>query len=83
MLSYLDADEDEYSIVQYLEKNGPFYHPFPFSFCCPTELPRGKAFLKYCKFGTIQYCLIRPFATLLAIILGKFNFLCILYSRFT
>lgn len=54
MLSYLDAEEDEYSIVQYLEENAPFYLPEPFNYCFPTELPRGKAFLRYCKFGTLQ-----------------------------
>lgn len=71
MLSYLDAEQDEYSIIQYLDENGPFYLPKPLSYCFPSALPQGKAFLRYCKFGTLQYCVIRPLATVIAFILGK------------
>ena len=68
MLSYLNAEEDEYSIIQYLNKHGPFYLPKPFFYCFPTPLPSGKEFLRYCKFGTLQYCVIKPLATFIAII---------------
>ena len=73
MLSYLNADEDECTIISYLDKHGPFYLPKPLYFCFPAQLPQGKEFLRYCKFGTLQYCVIKPLATFVAIILNSFG----------
>lgn len=54
MLAYLDCDDDEYAVVTYLETGPSLYLPSPFYWCFPAELPRGKGFLRYCKFGTLQ-----------------------------
>ena len=54
MLSYLNVEDDERSIVQYLTGEAPLYLPEPFNYCFPGELPEGKEFLRYCKFGTMQ-----------------------------
>lgn len=70
MLSYLDADEDDYKVARYLETRGPVHLPWPLTYCFPAALPTGRAFLRYCKFGTLQYCIFRPLATFLALILS-------------
>jgi uncharacterized membrane protein YgcG len=72
MLSYLGCEDEsgEYELACYLEKQPPAQAPCPFNYLCPGDLPRGRAFLRYCKFGTLQYCVVRPLTTLLAILLG-------------
>ena len=60
-------------LVAYLESKQPAPRlPFPFSVVVYSgELPRGNDFLKFCKFGTLQYCVVRPLTTLLAIVLDQ------------
>jgi hypothetical protein len=82
MLSYLKCDgeddrddggedNDYYKLIVYLEtKQPPPRLPFPFSIFYKGDLPKGKEFLKFCKFGTLQYCIVRPLTTLIAIILN-------------
>jgi Organic solute transporter Ostalpha len=74
MLSYLGADDREgqgyLNLVGYLEtKVASPRLPFPFSKFYSGELPSGQKFLTFCKFGTLQYCVVRPLTTLLAILL--------------
>ena len=60
-------------LCSYLEaKQPPPRLPFPFSFLIYSgDLPRGDDFLKFCKFGTLQYCVIRPVTTVIAIMLDR------------
>lgn len=63
MLSYLGCEEDDREIVSYLEaKLGEGVIP-------TGQLSKGKEFLRRCKFGTLQYCVIRPSTALCAILL--------------
>lgn len=67
MLSYLnsprDGEEDfvedgrneDYELIEYLETAEiPPRLPLPFSWFFPHDLPRGRDFLRFCKFGTLQ-----------------------------
>jgi hypothetical protein len=57
MLSYLECELNDEEVVQYLESQPPQTHPSPFNWCCPGNIPRGREFLRYCKFGTLQVSL--------------------------
>eukprot|EP00981_Chlorochromonas_danica_P003559 scaffold659_cov192-Ochromonas_danica.AAC.72 len=72
MLSYLGCEENDKEVVDYLEKHllehGHNHHsssPAPGT----DRLSVGKRFLRTCKFGTLQYCLIRPSTAAAAILL--------------
>lgn len=54
-------------IYKYLESDRNRDPETGLIFGCKT----GKEFLRYCKFGTIQYCVIKPFITLFAFMLGE------------
>ena len=67
MLSYLNsdggdgiedvsADRSKYDdLIDYLEHKDPPPHlPLPFSLFYNKELPKGRDFLRFCKFGTMQ-----------------------------
>jgi hypothetical protein len=87
MLSYLNADEDDCEVVNYLEKKLVHQRQLTAQSssavgwlwrwacrCCspPTNSRNlGKSFLRYCKFGTLQYCLIRPLTALAVIIFSE------------
>jgi hypothetical protein len=74
MIAYLsDGDvRGEERVVDYLEKCPPLSHPFPFRFCWkPIRL--NKEFLLNCKRGTMQFVVIKPTLTLLAMILESFG----------
>lgn len=61
------SNADDYAALTALESLKPQnYDPGP------TMMSYGKMRLRYYKFGVLQYCMIRPLATLLAIIL-EFN----------
>jgi len=45
-------------------------HLFPFSMCLSGYVPHGADFLKFCKFGTMQYIVLKPASTLCAVILS-------------
>lgn len=68
MLAYLGCDENEYELISYLEAK----------LDSSSGQKVGKKFLQKCKFGTLQYCLIRPLTAVLAIILDR----CHLYDEF-
>ena len=67
MLSFLNSPEGEegdfedvernedYELIEYLEtKEVPPRLPAPFSLFYPYDLPKGRDFLRFCKFGTLQ-----------------------------
>jgi hypothetical protein len=45
-------------------------HMMPFKLCLKGQVPHGAAFLKFCKFGTMQYIVLKPSFTLFAVILS-------------
>eukprot|EP01038_Epipyxis_sp_PR26KG_P015502 gene15502-20921_t len=69
MLSYLNCHEDDYDVIAYLETKPNIEWPYPFNYCCNQSIPKGRQFLRFCKFGTLQYCVIRPLTTIAATIL--------------
>eukprot|EP01041_Mallomonas_annulata_P001613 gene1613-3112_t len=71
MLAYLNgtSKDDEYEIILYMEAIPTRYPPLPFRLCFPDPSPKGRPFLRQCKFGVLQYCVIRPITTTLAVIL--------------
>ena len=67
MLSYLNSPSEEEEdfeedgrnedngLIDYLEtKETPPRLPLPFSLFYPHDLPKGRDFLRFCKFGTLQ-----------------------------
>ena len=70
MLSYLNsggeriedhtADRKNYdNLIEFLEHKDPAPHlPLPFSLFYNKELPKGRDFLRFCKFGTMQVVLL-------------------------
>jgi hypothetical protein len=42
MLSYLECVEDETELVNYLDSQPRQTLPYPFNWCCPGEVPRGR-----------------------------------------
>jgi len=75
MLSYLGCEDEEceYRLVTYLEKLPTVKRSCPFNWICGDEEPKGREFLRYCKFGTLQYCVVRPLTTAIAMILDQFD----------
>ena len=69
MLAYLNSDEDDYEVIVYLETKLPYASHQQYG--KKGALSRGKAFLRYCKFGVLQYCVIRPMVTLFAMLFCK------------
>ena len=78
MLAYLrESDGDSYmhtgdrKAIQFLEKTPPLlFHPFPCSLCCcGAPIPRGADFLRFVKFGVLQYSFIRPICTVAVFIM--------------
>jgi hypothetical protein len=62
---------DEYRVVELLESNPPVQYRFPATiFFGKKNLPRGRAFLKWAKFGTLQYSIVKPTCALLAVLLS-------------
>jgi len=76
MLSYLGCDDDETALIFYLESSdGSRNSDNVSSDNRPTKrvLRSGREFLRETKFGVLQYCVVRPFATLLAFMLGRWS----------
>lgn len=74
MLSYLRCEEDDFEVVSYLEsKHGD-----------DLRGSSGRQFLRSCKFGTLQYCLVRPLTAIIATILeilGAYGDGCLSFTR--
>ena len=74
MISYLQGEaEGDRKVEVALSKsnNIPTSHPFPCSLmCCCCAFPSSsRDFLRFTKFGVLQYSLIRPLCTLIIFIL--------------
>jgi hypothetical protein len=59
----LGCDENEYELIKYIES----------SLSDTLDHPRGKEYLKYWKFGTLQYCIIRPCTAIAAMLLNAYS----------
>jgi len=57
----------EAALVKILENKPPMKHPFPTCFLPKIKL--GLSFLRWCKFCVLQFALIKPLDTLVAIVL--------------
>lgn len=68
LLSYLGCDDDDSELIYYLETTNSSNGIDSDGHSTP-KLRSGKAFLRETKFGVLQYCVVRPFVTLLAIML--------------
>eukprot|EP00603_Paraphysomonas_imperforata_P010576 CAMPEP_0114477242 /NCGR_PEP_ID=MMETSP0104-20121206/15240_1 /TAXON_ID=37642 ORGANISM="Paraphysomonas imperforata, Strain PA2" /NCGR_SAMPLE_ID=MMETSP0104 /ASSEMBLY_ACC=CAM_ASM_000202 /LENGTH=501 /DNA_ID=CAMNT_0001652139 /DNA_START=54 /DNA_END=1559 /DNA_ORIENTATION=- len=71
LLAFLSND-DETQMVEYLESLPPNPYPSPFNYCNKNLLD-GKEYLRFVKFGTLQYCLVRPLMALLALTSSWFD----------
>ena len=70
LVAYL-GDGDEGRVVELLERQPRVKHVYPFKLCLGGgEVPHGAEFLKFCKFGTMQYIVLKPTCTLVAVILS-------------
>jgi hypothetical protein len=72
LLSYLGPDHA--SQKEALQRKPDGRYPFPFQ--CIFYNPRSGGFLKACTRGTLQYALIHPFTSLVAVILEASGKLC-------
>jgi hypothetical protein len=72
LLSYLGCDDDESALIFYLESAPPTSSRDAEGRPAKKVLRNGRDFLRDTKFGVLQYCVVRPFVTLLAIVLGTF-----------
>ena len=72
LLAYLGLDEgnedDEFSVLTYLETGDPPRFPRPFSYLYPLPLPAGRAFLHFTKRAVLQNCLLKPGLTLIVLL---------------
>lgn len=70
LVAYL-GDGDEGRVVELLERQPRVKHVYPFKLCLGGGVvPHGAEFLKFCKFGTMQYIVLKPTCTLVAVILS-------------
>lgn len=74
LLSYLGCnsddndDDDLFSVEAYLETSPQMYCLYPFNLCFTQPLPRGRYFLRYIKFGLMQYTIVKLLTTFFAVI---------------
>merc|ERR1711871_958603 len=62
----------EAALVDILENVRPFKHPWPLTQCMPSLQP-GRAFMRSCKMGTLQFVFIKPLTAVLAIVLYHYG----------
>eukprot|EP00903_Cladosiphon_okamuranus_P010695 g10108.t1 len=72
MVGYL-GDGDEYKVVDILEQSPPSEHAWPFGLVLKGPMPHGRAFLRFAKFGTLQYSVVKPIGALVALVLAPFG----------
>ncbi|TYZ66887.1 hypothetical protein PybrP1_012922 [[Pythium] brassicae (nom. inval.)] len=74
MIAYL-GDGSEERVVEILRSLPDMPHPYPFSkWCAPVKL--GAAFIRDCKLATMQFVVLKPLMSLVAIVLelnGVYN----------
>ncbi|EWM23927.1 transmembrane protein [Nannochloropsis gaditana] len=70
LVAYLGDGEEE-RVVALLQHQPRVKHIMPFKLCLGGgEVPHGADFLRFCKFGTMQYIVLKPACTLAAVILA-------------
>ncbi|CAN0158918.1 unnamed protein product, partial [Discosporangium mesarthrocarpum] len=69
LVGYL-GDGDEYKVIDILERCPVVEHAIPFKWVFRGAVPHGRAFLRFAKFGTLQYSVIKPLAALVALLLA-------------
>lgn len=60
-------------MVDILEQSPPSEHAWPFGLFFKGPMPHGRAFLRFAKFGTLQYSVVKPIAALVALVLAPFG----------
>ena len=71
LLAFLSND-DETQMIEYLESQPPQPYPSPIHYC-NSDMLDGKQYLRFIKFGTLQYCIVKPLMALLALITSWFG----------
>lgn len=71
LLAFL-CNDDESQMVEYLDSLPLQPYPSPFQ-CCFRDLLGGKDYIRFIKFGTLQYCLVRPMMAIFAFISSWFG----------
>ncbi|KAL8609176.1 hypothetical protein ACOMHN_062417 [Nucella lapillus] len=72
LLNFLYREHPD--LEQILERRRRVKHFFPF--CCLPPWPRGRVYLNRCKHGVLQYTVVRPAMTILALLcelIGKYD----------
>jgi len=67
-IAYIGKGND-YEVLKYCDLPLDMHHPLPIRWFIPEPVPRGEDFLRFCKFGTLQYSLLKPLMTMLAMVL--------------
>lgn len=60
-------------MVDILEQRPPSEHAWPFGLVLKGPMPHGRAFLRFAKFGTLQYSVVKPIAAFVALVLAPFG----------
>ncbi|KAF7489573.1 Transmembrane protein [Sarcoptes scabiei] len=71
LFNFLRTEIDNFDILVDCKPEVPNIFPF----CLLPPLPGGRRFIQFCRHGMIQYILIRPITTFLALILETFGVL--------
>lgn len=60
-------------VVDILERRPPCEHAWPFGLILKGPMPHGRDFLRFAKFGTLQYSVIKPVGALVSLFLSPFG----------
>lgn len=60
-------------VVDILERRPACEHAWPFGLFLKGPMPHGRDFLRFAKFGTLQYSVIKPFGALVSLFLAPFG----------
>eukprot|EP00640_Fibrocapsa_japonica_P003941 CAMPEP_0113936620 /NCGR_PEP_ID=MMETSP1339-20121228/3489_1 /TAXON_ID=94617 /ORGANISM="Fibrocapsa japonica" /LENGTH=354 /DNA_ID=CAMNT_0000939151 /DNA_START=181 /DNA_END=1245 /DNA_ORIENTATION=- /assembly_acc=CAM_ASM_000762 len=60
---------NEFEVVRACEAAPRVEHVFPFNLMFRGPVPHGKSFLRWCKFGTLQYSALKPVTTVFAVLM--------------
>lgn len=66
LIYLLNFLEEEYVLSEIMATRPPVIHPVPF--CCCKPWPTGRRFIRWCKVAVLQYAVIRPILTVIALI---------------
>jgi hypothetical protein len=58
--------ETEYRLSELMDSRPPVRHPVPC--CCCKPWPAGSRFIRWCKVAVLQYAILRPILTVIALI---------------